>query len=224
MLRRCTLVLATACLASSCHWITGPDSAVALPLRNLLRAPGTALRDFGLLIVESSPADSGRTLSLAEFVDVQVRTSGGDAEVLRLHRRSCGADGLNDCHGLTVATHAGHPARNLWAHVRRMQAYLTFTHDTSRSGAVWVFEPLRRDRTLALLRALPTVHHVDSVRLPTILRVGGPPRGSLAGALPIEYTGVERGDGTLQVFPLDTITAYYRQPDGRMLLLTMTAP
>lgn len=108
MTRRVVPILALLVLTGNCRWFTAPSEGAAVQLVSLFRAPSTVLRDFGILIVESSPRDTAQRFSLSDFVAVQVRTSSGDVEEVGLHRRSCGADGLNDCHALTVAMRQGH--------------------------------------------------------------------------------------------------------------------
>jgi hypothetical protein len=182
----------------------------------------------GYFVVNALPADLSVVLSDHERVAVEVTTSAGDAEVVRLFRSWCPhreRGWKHRCVGFSVIMEEGHTSGELVDHVAAIGGRMFLFPPTSQTGAIMTFEP---GNNLALARralSWPGVAHAEPLSAPNCGWGGGDRceaelRATMEASVPVDTGAAVPGNGILEWRMGDTVTISYRQPGGGLLTVS----
>lgn len=169
------------------------------------------LRDGGALVLSSVPVDDSFRLSRGTYLAVEISTSRGDEEQLRLTPMFCGDD---RCSLATLRMQEGEPLLDYEPSIRNAGGRLLrvyFSVLTGDFGSVWVTEGTAQQFAERML-SHPAVEFAQAVERDDFF-----PESLLEGALPISSATVQPRNGTLSVVAGDTVFARYVSVSGDTL-------
>lgn len=175
----------------------------------------------GVLTVIAFPADTSFRLRSHQRVPIELVTSAGDRESIRLFRLVCPARVRGpyfECFRYDVLMKAGHDAREVAEFVNQLNDRLLGISASGQLASITVFDPEDQIPHAERARSWPGV---GTVQLPQ--GGSGPggyasdPRGWLMAPIRVDFATVAPHDGVLQVHTGDTVQVWYAQPSGATL-------
>lgn len=181
------------------------------------------LRDGGVLAIEAEADDPRFRLPRGTYLTLDLTTSRGDSEELRLERLLCG---VHWCHRVDVHAKDGISIPELEQAIRTAGGRLTFVgaFNPPSWGAAWVLNgrvPEFRDRLLLH----PNIDFVD-FDAPTWAGFVDDDywQRLMGGGVPLSTAPVVARDGTLSVLVGDTVRARYIDASGGVLEQSWVIP
>lgn len=170
-------------------------------------------RDGGVFTLAAVPFDGGFRVPKGEFIALELSTSRGDAELMKLVPMLCGA---TLCHEATLEMLPGVSLLEFETRIHNAGARLSSAYDARsrpQAGRVWALDG-NISRVANELRRHPTVASVEPLGMYRILPTAGHLAAILHGGIPLANVAVRPRDGTLSFAPGDTVFARYDYLDG----------
>jgi hypothetical protein len=180
------------------------------------------LRDGGVFALTTSPEDTMLRLPRGAYLPVEVWTSRGDVEELRLARMMCGR---YTCHRVTVNMKPGSSVRPLESLIQSLGARLVLVSIQSPPGwgSVWVLDGTA-DRFREWISLHPDVDFAELTAPFTTEPLPPDWNRFLSGGVPIADVPVRQRDGTLSVTGGDTIYFSYTDAEGGVVAANWYVP